>query len=187
MGCCLDRKSDQVLNDNKKPSDQKTSPKLDQNIEIINPQVISKGDRDDSTLIITENPNHQEDEENSKLHLKEIKDLKAVILYQKEQIMELQAELEKKTREVSLDDEDILASQTVYIGYLEKAKEDLELQLQNSGNYSQEDIARLILERDQMINNYNSMQNDYKNLLEHYATLYNQYLIMTGQSQEKLD
>ena len=30
------------------------------------------------------------------------------------------------------DDEDILTSQTIYIGYLEKAKEELEQKLQNS-------------------------------------------------------
>ena len=187
MGCCLDRKSTEDKKSNKAIPDPKIPPKSNQITEIIIEEAPAKEAHIDSTHYIPEINKPQEDEEIYKLHLKKIKDLKQVIQFQKEKIIKLEAEVDKMNKKECFDDEDILTSQTIYIGYLEKAKEELEQKLQNSGNYSQEDIARLILERDQMINNYNTMQNDYKSLLEHYATLYNQYLIMTGQSQEKLD
>lgn len=165
--CCWNKKKDQF---NQKSEAEKSRTEAEQEIS---------------------NHSKSSDEKHYKLGKDSIdnqifKELEKVVKYQKEKIKSLEAELEKRNKEI-FEDEDTLASTTMHIGYLEGNKAELEHQHELKERNYQQEIAELKLERDQLKKEYLTMKNDYNVIHEHYTSLYNQYLSMTTQSQVKLD
>jgi hypothetical protein len=105
--------------------------------------------------------------------------LKQIIKFQLEKIEKLEKAL-KEAQRSSIEDQQVSeTSQAFYIKHLETLNEELNVKLLESDNFSQEDITRIIAERDQMISDYNSLMTSFNDLKNHYSNLYNQYLQLT--------
>lgn len=113
------------------------------------------------------------DDKDSEKYLSIIYNLKQVVVYQKKKIEELEFELDKTYD--TQENEKLFTSQTLYISYLEKSKEDLIQQIKTSGLYLQECVDKIIKDKDKVEKELFSKQNQFNELLENYTTLYNHY------------